>query len=41
MKIYENIGFVYQKKILGSNRFSIKFIIKFPREVAKNNKFQE
>lgn len=31
MKVYEEIGFVFQKKLPDANKYSIRFVIKLPK----------
>ena len=34
MKKFQDIGYIYQKKMTEDNKFSIKFIIKIPKEIV-------
>ena len=33
MKTFESIGFVFQKKMQEGNKYSIRFVVKLPKDV--------
>jgi hypothetical protein len=35
--MFESVGYIYQKKLKDQNVYSIKFIIKIPKEVVDKN----
>lgn len=37
IKIFDKVGFIYQRKLAQDNQFSIKLIIKVPSEVLPKN----